>query len=169
MRHPERDEDRPGPCRRALLPGEPELPASLRADSRAADPPVPDEDCVRADVKRLVTLLQEEGFQREAHPWRVSADSVYNQRYPSGARVQLDLRELEAVDVTASVAAEQHAGGGVVELSRVVERHSSQWLAQVSPERDGMIVLNQEPVTVGQPAYLAVARQPEARNHVSVW
>jgi hypothetical protein len=31
-----------------------------------------------ADVKRLVTLLQDGGFRRNTHPWRVNADSVYN-------------------------------------------------------------------------------------------
>ena len=67
----------------AVLPVEQDLPVSLRPIAALQTRPFQTRTAFESDVKRLVTLLQDEGFPREAHPWRVSADSVYN-------RVELD-------------------------------------------------------------------------------
>jgi hypothetical protein len=55
-----------------------DLPASIQPIASLQTCPLRTTVAFRADIKRLVSLLQSEGFQRQAHPWRVSPDSVYN-------------------------------------------------------------------------------------------
>jgi hypothetical protein len=62
----------------APLPAEADLPASLRPIAALQTRPLQTMTAFEADVKRLATLLQGQGFEREVHPWRVTADSVYN-------------------------------------------------------------------------------------------
>jgi AAA ATPase domain/TIR domain len=55
-----------------------DLPASIQPIAGLQTRPFRTTVAFESDVKRLVNLLQNEGFLRQAHPWRVSPDSIYN-------------------------------------------------------------------------------------------
>jgi hypothetical protein len=57
---------------------EAELPPSIRTIATLQTLPFRTAAAFEPDVRRLINLLEQEGFQRVAHPWLVSPDSVYN-------------------------------------------------------------------------------------------